>query len=308
MGAKRKGDPVHGWLVIDKPRGLTSAKVVAKVRHALNAAKAGHGGTLDPLATGVLPVALGEATKTMAFEFDNRKSYRFTLRFGEARTTDDAEGEVIEASDKRPGDAEIEAVLPRFTGEILQTPPRFSAIKVGGERAYRLARAEAEFELAPRPILIERISFVGREGPDSARFEVVCGRGAYMRSLARDIGAALGTCGYIEELRRLSVGPFAESQAISLDSLLALGHSAAAFESLLPVETALDGIPALALSEGEARSLRSGQPVPLLRAADVDRVDGLKPGISVCAMANGKPVAVAKFDRGQLRPVRVFNF
>ncbi len=308
MASRRKGNPVHGWIVIDKPAGLTSAQVVAKVRRALDAAKAGHGGTLDPLATGVLPVALGEATKTMAFEFDSRKSYRFTLRFGEARTTDDAEGAVIETSGTRPTDAEIEAALPRFTGEILQTPPRFSAVKVAGERAYRLARAQAEFALAPRPVRIERIEFVGREGPDDARFEVVCGRGAYMRALARDLGAALGSCGYIADLRRLSVGPFMESQAISLDSLLGLGHSAAAFASLLPVETALDGIPALALSEGEARCLRSGQSVPLLRAADADRVEGLGPGISVCAMANGKPVAVAKFDRGRLRPVRVFNF
>ena len=307
MTRKRKGDPVHGWIVIDKPAGISSAKVVAKVRHALNAAKAGHGGTLDPLATGVLPVALGEATKTMAFEFDSRKSYRFTLRFGEARATDDAEGAVIATSDVRPGDAEIAAVLPRFTGEILQTPPRFSAVKVAGERAYRLARAAEAFALAPRPVLIERITLISREGPDTARFEVRCGRGAYMRALVRDLGEALGTCAYMADLRRLSVGPFAESQAISLDSLMALGHSAAAFEHLLPVETALDGIPALALSEGEARSLRRGQSVPLLRAGDVDRLDGLSPGISVCAMANGKPVAVAKFDRGHLRPVRVFN-
>ena len=307
MTRKRKGDPVHGWIVVDKPGGISSAKVVAKVRHALNAAKAGHGGTLDPLATGVLPVALGEATKTMAFEFDSRKSYRFTLRFGEARATDDAEGEVIGTSDVRPSDAEIEAALPRFTGEILQVPPRFSAVKVAGERAYRLARSQEEFSLKPRPVLIERIRLISLEGPDTATFEVHCGRGTYMRALARDLGEALGTRAYMADLRRLSVGPFAESQAISLDSLLALGHSAAAFEHLLPVETALDGIPALALSEGEARSLRRGQSVPLLRAGDVDRLDGLSPGISVCAMANGKPVAVAKFDRGHLRPVRVFN-
>jgi len=308
MAAKRKGDPVHGWIVVDKPGGITSAKVVAKVRHALNAAKAGHGGTLDPLATGVLPVAFGEATKTMAFEVDGRKSYRFTLRFGEARATDDAEGAVIATSGVRPSDSEIEAVLPRFTGAILQTPPRFSAVKVAGERAYRRARAAEDFSLAPRPVTIERIALIGRDGPDTARFEVHCGRGTYMRALARDLGEALQSRAYMADLRRLSVGPFVESQAISLDSLLALGHSAAAFEHLLPVETALDGIPALALSEGEARSLRRGQSVPLLRAGDVDRLDGLSPGISVCAMANGKPVAVAKFDRGHLRPVRVFNF
>lgn len=305
--AKRKGDPVNGWIVIDKPKGVSSAKVVAKVKRALNARKAGHGGTLDPLATGVLPVALGEATKTMPFDFDSRKSYRFTLRFGEARATDDAEGEVIGTSDKRPSDAEIEAALPRFTGEIEQVPPRFSAVKVEGERAYRLAREEAEFALKPRRVRIDEIRLAARPGPDTAVFEVACGRGAYMRALARDLGAALGTCAYIADLRRLSVGPFAESQAISLDSLMALGHSAAAFEHLLPVETALDGIPALALSEGEARSLRTGRSVPLLRAGDADRLKGLSPGLPVCAMTKGKPVAVAKVERGFLRPVRVFN-
>ncbi len=305
---KRKGEPVHGWIVIDKPKGVTSTKVVSRVRRALNAAKAGHGGTLDPLATGVLPVALGEATKTVAFEMDGTKSYRFMLRWGIARTTDDAEGEVTQTSAKRPSESEIESVLPAFTGEILQIPPRFSAVKVEGRRAYALARADVDFELAPRTVLIERIALAAGPDPDHACFEVICGKGAYMRSLARDLGMALNTFAHIVELRRTAVGPFTENQAISLDSLEALGHSAAAFNSLLPVETALDGILALALSEGEARSLRSGQSVPLLRACDVGRLGGLVPGISVCAMANGKPVAVARFDRGRLKPVRVFNF
>ncbi|HLF58563.1 MAG TPA: tRNA pseudouridine(55) synthase TruB [Alphaproteobacteria bacterium] len=306
MAARRKGQPIHGWIVLDKPRGITSAQAVARVRRALDAAKAGHGGTLDPLATGVLPIALGEATKTVAFEMDGSKSYRFTLRWGEARATDDAEGAVTETSPNRPSEAEVRAVLPRFIGEILQVPPKFSAIKVAGERAYALARAEQAFELAPRPIVIERLT-LGRSDRDTATFEVVCGKGAYMRALARDIALALGTRAHIVDLRRLSAGPFTESQAISLDSLEALGHSAAALASLLPIETALDGIPALALSEGEARVLRSGQSVPLLRAQDVDRIGSLVPGIAVCAMANGKPVAVARFDRGRLRPVRVFN-
>ena len=307
MAARRKGEAIHGWIVLDKPKGLTSAQAVARVRRALNAAKAGHGGTLDPLATGVLPIALGEATKTVPFEMDGSKAYRFTLRWGEARSTDDTEGEVIEASAKRPSRAEIEAVLPRFMGEILQTPPRYSAIKVEGKRAYARARADEEFELPPRPVRIDRVALGSTEGPDFASFEVACGKGAYMRSLARDIGQALGTCSHIVELRRLSAGPFTESQAISLDSLEALRHSPAALKTLLPIETALDGIPALALSEGEARVLRSGQSVPLLRVQDVGRIGSLVPGIAVCAMTNGKPVALARLDRGRLRPVRVFN-
>jgi len=306
MARKRKGEPIHGWIVLDKPKGLTSAQAVARVRRALNAAKAGHGGTLDPLATGVLPVALGEATKTVAFEMAAPKSYRFTLRWGEARATDDAEGDVIQTSPNRPAEAEIRAVLSRFTGQILQVPPKYSAVKVAGQRAYSLARAEEEFELAPRQVTIEKLALTATDG-DLATFEAVCGKGTYMRALARDLGTALGTLAYIVELRRLFAGPFTESQAISLDSLEALGHSAAALASLLPIETALDGIPALALSDGEARILRSGQAVPLLRAQDVDRVGSLVPGIAVCAMANGKPVAVARFDRGRLHPVRVFN-
>ncbi len=307
MAARRKGEAIHGWIVLDKPRGLTSAQAVARVRRALNAAKAGHGGTLDPLATGVLPIALGEATKTVPFEMDGPKSYRFTLRWGEARSTDDSEGEVVETSARRPAAAEIRAVLPQFTGEIMQVPPRYSAIKVAGRRAYARARAEEDFTLAPRPVTIDRLALIGCGGRDVASFEVACGKGAYMRALARDIAHALGTCAHIVELRRLSAGPFTESQAISLDSLEALRHSPAALETLLPIETALDGIPALALSEGEARVLRSGQSIPLLRAQDVDRIGSLVPGVAVCAMANGKPVAVVRFDRGRLRPVRVFN-
>ncbi len=306
MGRRHKGESVHGWIVLDKPIGLTSAQAVARVRRIFNAAKAGHGGTLDPLATGVLPIALGEATKTVAFEMDRTKTYRFTLRWGEARSTDDAQGKITATSPSRPSGAEIQSVLSRFTGEIQQTPPRFSAIKVEGRRAYAMARGDEEFELSPRPILIEKLAVISLEG-DLASFEVACGKGAYMRSLARDLGLALGTYAHVVELRRLSAGPFVESQAISLDSLETLRHSAAALATLLPIETALDGIPALALSEGEARTLRSGQSVPLFRAVDVNRIGGLVPGIAVCAMANGKPVAVARFDQGKLRPVRVFN-
>lgn len=304
---RRRGRPIHGWLVIDKPKGMTSSQVVSRVRTLTGAAKVGHGGTLDPLATGVLPIALGEATKTVAFVMDGNKSYRFRVRWGEARSTDDADGEVTATSDARPSDAEIEAALGHFRGEIEQVPPTYSAVKVDGERAYALARAKKSFALAPRLVRIDRLELVERPDPDHATFEVDCGKGAYMRSLARDLGLKLGCFAHIVALRRTAVGPFTEEQAISLDSLDALRHSAAALEHMLPVETALDDIPALALTETEARTLRSGRPVSLLRASDVERIGGLTPGTSVCAMSSGKPVAVARFDKGQLRPVRVFN-
>jgi tRNA pseudouridine55 synthase len=304
---KRRGRPIHGWLVIDKPAGMTSSQVVNRVRRVTGAAKVGHGGTLDPLATGILPVALGEATKTVAYLMNGSKSYRFRVRWGEARSTDDADGEVTAASDLRPSEREIEAALPRFRGEIEQVPPTYSAVKVEGERAYALARAKKGFALAPRPVCVERIELVVGDDLDHATFEVDCGKGVYMRSLARDLGLRLGCFAHIVALRRTAVGPFTETQAISLDSVGAVGHSAAAPEHVLPVETALDGIPALALTETEARSLRSGRPVPMLRASDVERIGGLNSGTSVCAMSSGKPVAVARFDKGQLRPVRVFN-
>ncbi len=307
MGRRRKGRPINGWLIIDKPAGMTSAQVVGKVRHLLDAAKAGHAGSLDPLATGILPIALGEATKTVAYVMEGRKAYRFAVRWGEARSTDDADGEVTATSSVRPSEAEIRAVLPRFTGEIEQTPPTYSAVKVEGQRAYTLARAGVAFALAPRRVRIDRIELLAVDNIDHATLEVVCGKGAYMRALARDLGESLGTLAYIVSLRRTAVGPFTEEQAISLDSLNALRHSAGAFEHLLPVETALDGIPALALTEAEAQCLKSGKPVSLLRASDVERIGGLQPGMSVCAMSSGKPVALAHFDKGRLRPVRVFN-
>jgi len=307
MARRRQGTPIHGWLVIDKPAGMTSAHVVAKVRRITGAAKAGHGGTLDPLATGVLPIALGEATKTVSYVMDGPKTYRFTLRFGEARSTDDGEGAVTETSAARPSDDEIRAVLLRFTGEIEQVPPAFSALKVEGVRAYELARADEPVVLAPRRVRIESLELVGRPDPDHAVFVVRSGKGAYMRSLARDIARALGTVGHVSALRRTAVGPFAEHQAISLETLATLGHSLAASGHLLTVETALDDIPALALTEAEARRLRSGQSVGLIRRMDLERVAHLDSGAVVCAMAAGKPVALARFEAGDLRPVRVLN-
>jgi tRNA pseudouridine55 synthase len=304
---RKKGEKVDGWLILDKPVDLTSTQAVNIVKRLLNAQKAGHAGTLDPLATGILPIALGEATKTVPYAMDATKTYRFTLKFGEARTTDDAEGEITQTSDRRPSDAEIEAVLPQFTGLITQVPPAFSAIKVDGNRAYDLARAGEQVELEPRQVLIRSIRLTGRPSPDEAVFEVTSGKGAYMRALGRDLAMKLGTCGHIRDLRRTAVGPFTEARAISLASLQALGHSPAAFEHLLPVETALDDIPALALTATEAIRLRSGQPVGLLHRQDRDRIYELSPGGMVRAMAEGRLVALTRFEAGELVPVRVMN-
>jgi tRNA pseudouridine55 synthase len=307
MARRKKGQKVDGWVILDKPVGITSTSAVAAVKRLFDAQKAGHGGTLDPLATGILPIALGEATKTVPFVMDGEKSYRFTLKFGEARATDDAEGEVTARSDRRPSDAEIRAVLPKFQGEITQVPPAFSAIKVGGERAYDLARDGEVVELQPRTVLVHEIRLTERPDPDQAVIEVKCGKGTYMRALARDIARALGTVGHVGALRRLRVGPFAEEGAISLESLKALGHSPAAFKHVLPIETALDDIPALALSATEAIRLRSGQPVGLLHRLDRDRIRGFTPGDMVCAMSEGKLVALTRFEAGELVPVRVMN-
>lgn len=307
MARKRRGDPVHGWLVIDKPLGLSSAAVVSRARKIFNAAKVGHGGTLDPLATGLLPLAFGEATKTVAYAMDGAKRYRFTARWGEARTTDDAEGAVTATSSARPNADEIRTVLGEFTGDIEQVPPIYSAIKVDGKRAYALARADEAVELAPRTIHIDAIELISVIDADHAEFGVTSGKGAYMRGLARDIALRLGTVGHISALRRTAVGPFTEEDAISLDKLEALGHSAAAFEVLRPVETVLDDIPALAMTESEARRLRSGQAVSALQVAKRSPLRDLTQGSVVCAMAEGKPVALARFEGGEIRPFRVLN-
>ena len=307
MARKRKGVPIHGWLVLDKPKGLSSAAAVARVRRALGAEKAGHGGTLDPLATGVLPIALGEATKTVAYVMDGRKTYRFHVRWGEARATDDAEGEVVAVSSERPSPGQIEAVLPEFVGEIEQRPPAFSAIKVDGRRAYELARADRAPELEPRRVVIERLALLSVPDRDHAVFEAISGKGAYMRSLARDLARRLGTVGHVALLRRIAVGPFHEAQAISLEQLETLGHSAAALGRVLPVETALDDIPALALTEDEASRLRRGQSVALIKRSDLARVEGLAADGIVCSTHGGKPVALTRYAAGELRPVRVLH-
>ncbi|MHA1597921.1 MAG: tRNA pseudouridine(55) synthase TruB [Alphaproteobacteria bacterium] len=303
MARKRKGDPIHGWLIVDKPGGLTSSAVVGKVKRALNAAKVGHAGTLDPMATGVLPIALGEATKTVSYVMDGTKTYRFTIRWGEARTTDDAEGDITETSDARPTRDDILNALPDFIGDIEQIPPDYSAIKQGGKRAYDMARENTPLVLDARIIHIDSFELVEIDDADHATFDVACGKGSYMRGLARDLGLKLGTFGHISALRRLTSGPFSEAQAISLDSIISLGHSA----PLLAVETALDDIPALALTAEEARSLQHGQAVSVLRVANRSSLDKVDPGAVYRAMAEGKMVALAKIVGGEIRPFRVLN-
>jgi len=294
---------VHGWLAIDKPYGMSSARAVALVRRSSGAKKVGHAGTLDPLATGILPLALGEATKTVQFAAAGKKLYRFRIRWGEARDTDDCEGTVIAESAVRPDAASIAAAVARFTGTILQRPPAYSALKVGGRRAYALARAGKPPDLAARPVEIAELRLISRPDPDHADFEAVVGGGTYIRALARDLAEALGTLGHIAELRRLAVGRFAESQAISLDCAVALGHSLAASEHLLPIETALDDIPALALTAAEAARLRHGQPVTPHDA----HLDDFAPGTIVGARLDRLVVALARIENGGLRPVRIIN-
>ena len=305
MARRRKALPIHGWLVFDKPQGMTSTQAVSRVRHLYGAQKAGHAGTLDPLATGVLPIAFGEATKTMPFAVGGNKQYRFTVRFGAATATDDAEGAIVATSAVRPTRAEIEAALPGFVGEISQVPPRYSALKVAGARAYDLARDEEEFELAPRPALIESLKLVDMPDSDHCLIEARCGKGTYVRALARDLGHSLGSAAHITELRRTRVGPFDEEAAISLAKLEQLGHSAAGRDALVsvlqPVETALDDIPALAMSGRDAARLKRGQPV-LLRGRDAPILKG-----PVYAKSRGTLVAVGEVSQGELRPTRVFN-
>ncbi|MAG98711.1 MAG: tRNA pseudouridine(55) synthase TruB [Alphaproteobacteria bacterium] len=297
MARRRKGRPIHGWLVIDKPQGLTSAAVVAAVRRISGAAKVGHGGTLDPLATGVLPVALGEATKTVSYVMDGTKAYSFTVAWGEARDTDDSEGAVTERSDVRPSAAAVTAALPSFIGTIEQLPPAYSALKVGGRRAYDLARAGQAVKLAPRQVRVDSLKLLASPDPDHACFELVCGKGTYVRALARDLGRLLGSFGHVVEMRRARVGDFSEGQAISLDKLNELRHSSALDSAILPVETALADIPALALTGPQAERLQHGQAIRVLNIAD-----------GICrTMTDGRLVALAEANDGEVRPLRVFN-
>ncbi|HTR17921.1 MAG TPA: tRNA pseudouridine(55) synthase TruB [Acetobacteraceae bacterium] len=303
---RRRGRPLDGWLIIDKPSGLTSTDVVNRVRRAFDAQKAGHGGTLDPLATGVLPIAFGAATKTVPYVMDGTKLYRFTLRFGEARDTDDADGQVTETSPARPTDEQIQAALPAFRGDIMQVPPAYSAVKVAGERAYDMAREGRAPVLEPRPARVDRFELVERVDADTAVFEVQSGKGVYMRSLARDLAAVCGTVGHITVLRRLRVGPFTEANAIPLDKVMrAEDTPPTSPDFLLPVATALADIPALALTEAEAFGLTHGQAISLVDL--MGRIPGTAnpDGGLARAMAGGRVIGLCRLEDGLLRPERI---
>lgn len=302
MARRARGRPVHGWLLIDKPAGSTSAAVVARARWAFDARKAGHAGTLDPAATGLLAIAFGEATKTAPHVTDARKCYRFGLRWGQATATDDAGGAVIATSAARPSEAEVRAALPAFTGQIMQAPPQVSAVKVAGARAYDLARAGAVLDLAARPLRVERLELVAAPDPDRAILEMVCGKGGYVRSLARDLGAALGCLAHVTELRRLWSGPFDVRDAADLARVAALARTADLEALLLPVSAGLRGLPELPASAEAAARLARGMPAALTAPA------GLADGRTVWASLDGWPVALGAWDDGMLRPARVFVF
>src|SRR6201997_2842244 len=303
---RRDKRDIHGWIVLDKPIGMTSTQAVAVVKRLFSAKRAGHAGTLDPLASGGLPIALGEATKTVPFVMDGRKRYSFMVRWGEERDTEDSEGTVVKPSHARPLPDAIRSLLPQFTGLIEQTPPRYSAIKVQGERAYDLARDGEVVELAPRPVEIHELSLVRQLDGDHSVFEAECGKGTYVRALARDIGRILGCYGHICALRRTLVGPFGENDMIPLEQLESLCNRAASGEAsladaLLPVETALDDIPALAVTRADAARLHRGQAV-LLRGRDAPNSSG-----TVYVTVAGRLLALAEIGNGELIPKRVFN-
>jgi tRNA pseudouridine55 synthase len=303
---KRDKRDVHGWVVLDKPVGMTSTHAVSVIKRLFSAKRCGHAGTLDPLASGALPIAMGEATKTVPFVMDGRKLYRFTVRWGEERDTDDAEGRVVMQSDARPTAEAIRAALPAYLGTIQQVPPRYSAIKIEGERAYDLARDGEVVELQARPVDIARLELVEVPDADHAILEAECGKGTYVRSLARDIGRTLGCHGHVSALRREAVGPFSPESMILVEDLEALCHRAAAGEgsladALMPVETALDDIPAVAVSRADAARLARGQAV-LLRGRDAPNFRG-----TVAVTVAGQLLALAELDHGEIVPKRVFN-
>jgi len=300
MARKRRGRAVNGWLVVDKPAGVTSTTVVSKVRRALDAAKAGHAGTLDPAATGVLAVALGEATKTVPFITDAMKGYLFCVRFGQATTTDDAEGTLIATSDLRPTDTQIEAALGAYRGDIMQVPPQFSAVKVEGERAYDIARAGEAMELAARALHVERLEMTTRPDPDYAEFAMVCGKGGYVRSIARDLGADLGCHAHVAWLRREWSGPFHADEGLTLDAIEALAGTPELDARLLPLEIALAELPQLPLTAEGAVRVRNGNPGQVLSSQ-------ARPGDTAWASFQGQPVAVGVYIGGELHPSRVFN-
>jgi len=315
MGRRKKGDDVSGWVVLDKPDDMTSTHAVSAVRRIFNAQKAGHAGTLDPLASGILPIALGEATKTVPWLMEARKTYLFTIKWGVSTDTQDREGKSIAESDVRPTPEAIRAALPAFIGEIEQIPPQFSAVKVDGERAYDLARAGEAVELEPRKVTVYEAELVGTEGDDLATFRFRSGKGFYIRALVRDLAAKLGAEGHVWRLRRTAVGPFTEAESVTLDELQLLGQKGAASERLKPVETALDDIPALAINGEDAFKLRQGRPIVLLphvvetlKPQFRDRfIGGVDASRAAVALYEGKAVALGDVRAGRFEPSRVFN-
>ena len=308
MARRKKGEAVSGWVCLDKPYDFGSTQAVGKVRWLYNAQKAGHAGTLDPLATGVLPIALGEATKTVSYMMEADKAYRFTIAWGTTTASFDREGAVTATSDVRPTREQVEAALPAFVGDILQIPPAFSAIKVDGERAYDLARAGQAVELKARPVRIDSLVVLGQPDADHVELEMVCGKGTYVRALVRDLAERLSACGHLSALRRTRVGAFTEDRAITLVKLEEMRHKPALLEALLPVETALDDIPVLAVTDEDAFKLKQGRPIVLVPRQVESLKSQLSPGSrSVSAMAGGVMVALCEMRAGRLEPARVFH-
>ena len=308
MARRKKGQAISGWINLDKAYDLGSTSAVSRVRRLFDAQKAGHAGTLDPLATGILPIALGEATKTVPYLVDADKAYRFTIEWGRTTATYDREGETLAESAVRPTAAEVEALLPRFVGEIDQVPPAYSAIKVDGERAYDLARAGEVVELDSRKVTIHSARVAGSPDADHVTLEIECGKGTYVRAIVRDLAELLGACGHVSELRRTRVGRFTEADSVTLELLEDLGYEARQSEALLPVETALDDIPVLAVTDEDAFRLKQGRSIVLV-PRQVELVKArLKPGSrTVSAMAGEKVVALCEMRAGRLEPSRVFN-
>ncbi len=315
MARRRKGDNIHGWLILDKPEDMTSTQALGAAKRLFNPKKAGHAGTLDPLATGVLPIAFGEATKTVPFAMEGRKTYRFTIQWGVSTNTLDSEGEAVSRSEVRPTPEAIEAALPQFIGDIEQIPPAFSAIKVAGERAYDLARAGETVELEARLIRIDALKLLSAPKPDLAVLEMTCGKGGYVRGVARDLAQALGVDGHVAALRRTQVGPFQQDAALTLEKLNELSDKAQLTDALLPLETALDDIPAVEITGDEAARLKQGRAIVLLphlverlRASRKPRtVNGEDASRLALAMQDGEPVALGEVRAGRFQPSRVFQ-
>ncbi|KQN78153.1 tRNA pseudouridine(55) synthase TruB [Devosia sp. Leaf64] len=297
---KSKKRPISGWVVLNKPYDFTSTQAVGKVRWLFSAMKAGHAGTLDPLATGILPIALGEATKAVPQVQDGTKVYRFSILWGSATTTDDREGEVVATSDVRPERAALEALLPNFIGTIMQRPPIYSALKIDGERAYDLARAGETVELAPRPIEIDALELISH-GPEESVLEVTCGKGTYVRAIARDLAEALGTRGHVGSLHRAAVGPFSDEDAVTIEELEALEAGDARDALLAPVSAGLADLPEIRLDAGQAGAVGNGNAILLTGAAAPAQLD------ECWVSFKGKVLATGSVEFGQFKPRRVFN-